>query len=494
MSKRLLILTGYIVLVVATCLLSASTGLARNEDHLIQKELDRFIADVLDPNSKASDIELQRLIQPLLTKEGQARFHYARAAEMIDYILFLDSRIDFISQNNLLLKNFVDAHLDKKSEHGVQLARILKEGQDSCSLRKLPNTYRQNVMESPEVIYDTLKGLEAILMTRFKKLQSVNDDLRALKMRVLSDQKSMDRVASGQIDQQVSEIDRRLQEKDALIERQNTELSKMRAEFDQMRLGLDVFRDRLRSMNQKVDELVKSVAKATMDAYEKEAALADRKQRAQMLEDELDETKERLQLVQHIIQEKDTHIQDLEQQVLTIQSDIGAASPIQSIAQLRKEMEAMALDLHQEISDSQQKVAQLEKKFRDAALANAQLESERMKQEVIITVLEKQVMQRDELIEDMEYNVRAKHEKFSQMKDIVKIYQFKLKEINDLLREREKELIELKKQLSCRLPDSNFPSEHAIDLDGTLFLSQDRTQQLKAAQILNTLNEFSLEP
>ncbi|HSV43046.1 MAG TPA: hypothetical protein VLJ10_00685 [Candidatus Bathyarchaeia archaeon] len=494
MLKRLLILIVCSLLGVASCLFAASTGFARNETRFIHQALDRFIGDVLDSNREANDAELQRLIQPLLTKDGQARFHYARVTEMIDYILFLNSRIDFVSQNNFLLKNFIEAHLDKKSDGAAQLARIRGEGQNICSLRKLPKEYRQNDIDSPEAIYDVLKGLEAVLITRFKKLQSVNDDLRALKMKVLADMKLRDGIAQIQIDQQIGELDQRLQEKDALIKRQNTELSTMRSEFDQMKLGLDVFRDRLRSMNQKVDELVKSVAKATMDAYEKEAALADRQERAQMLEEELNETKERLQLVQHIIQEKDTHIQDLEQQVLAIQSDMSDAGPIQSITQLRQEMTTMALDLRQQISNGQQKVAQLEKKFRDVALANAQLESERMKQEVIITVLEKQVVQRDELISDMEYNVRLKHEKFSQMKDIVKIYQFKLKEIKDLLREREKEVIELKKELSCRLPDPDLSSENAIDLGGPLFLSQDRIQQLKSTQILNNLNEFSLEP
>ncbi len=101
-------------------------------------------------------------------------------------------------------------------------------------------------------------------------------------------------------------------------------LKDLQNQFEKVQLGLDVFRERLQETNGKVGNLVEDVASKSLDVYTQEKIVLAAHQEMGDLRSELEETKERLRLVQRIIQEKDDHIQTLEEEVSDIQSVVGS--------------------------------------------------------------------------------------------------------------------------------------------------------------------------
>ena len=402
--------------------------------------LQDFLRQAVSPKTEISGADsLQQMLRVKFSGIKNPQEYY-RLRDLVDYVLFLKSRIHFYEQNNAMLRSFIQSAEDAAVIAHEPLARLKNDEENIFGSKKDAGRFVSGVStESLEQIVLRLRDVESVLLARLKKMQVINDELRSLKIETLAYKRRLDNAhMKDTCLSQIVHLRAELGEKDSALKTQGQDIQDLRLKVDKLTLGMDVFRDRLQASGQKIDQLLGDVASTSLDLYQKELDAEEGRRRADETSAQLRETAERLQLVQHIIQEKDRHIQKLEEDILQIQSGEGLPSAEGSVNTLRSEMTDAVFRLQDEIAHSQEKIRRLEERFQDAALANAHLESEIMKKNLMVKMLEKQTLQKDALITDMESVFRTRARQLSELKGIVKIYQLKLREYKEALEERDR--------------------------------------------------------
>ena len=375
-------------------------------------------------------------------QEGSASVGLERAQDLLGYLSFLESRVCFFQRNNELLVSFLRETSDENSDVRVSLERLLADEQQVMSGHDGAGAIRFQNLKTLEDYYSVLKRVEPLLLTRLKKLRIINDQMRSLKMDVLAQRRMKtadDR--NRRYDERFEEMHRNMRRKDKTITEQSQEISHLKQKFSRVQLGLEVFRGRLQETDQRVTGLVNEIAARSMDLYSKEKEASGMSRQIDGLRSELNETRERLRLVQRIIAQKDEHIQSLEGEMSDLYAAVSQApSHEKDVLALREEMNSLAVQLRSNIEESRVKIARLEDRFQDVVLANAQLRSELTKKGSVIALLKTQARQKNEMISDLEKGFHARSQKVMEMKDIVKIYKHKLKYYAGLLQQKELEL------------------------------------------------------
>lgn len=413
-------------------------------------EVDRSIADplmyVYDRviNHQLEDGDINYLMGLLNDDTAETLFSHisaGRIEDLLHYVAFLNSRISFLQRNNDLLISFIHSKAALLGNKGDQFNQLLaRQKKVFASLEKLMAD-RGPRGGAVDEFYTKVKELEGVLAGQLETLQFINDGLRSIKIGILAEARKVSRDdVLGGYRQQLDEMKQMVEKKEQVIMRQDKNFEELQNEFAEVKLGLAVFRERLQDTNQKVDDMVEEIAACSLDLFQKERQNADVQGHTQALANELQETQERLRLVQRIIQEKDDHIQSLETEVLQIQAGMTADDQGIEVAALRDDMNAMVEELRQTISQDQAKIKRLESRFQEVVLANAQLESELVKTHLLASLLERQVEQKDGMIADLERNFTSHIKKMGEMKDIVKIYQMKLNDYQGMLEQKELEL------------------------------------------------------
>jgi chromosome segregation ATPase len=430
-----------------------------------------FATEVISAGGELPSIDpLRHFLQARFSSE-KSRHEFHRLDDRIEYILFLRSRVVFFEKNNALLKSFISASYNADPMIAEQLEHLIRDEKQVFTVsQSLDFLFREDV-DSLDEVHLILKDIEASLVVQLKKMQVINDGLRLLKIQTLAGQRDI--VSNRKKDEYVNQLLQmqiKLQEKDGDITRQEQSIKDLQGQINQLTLGMDIFRDRLQSAGVKMDRLMSDIATASLDLYQKEQEVVDSRQQAEDMATEFRETRERLLLVQRIIQEKDVHIQKLEEELSQIQIQLGSNQGDGSLDVLRQEMRDSVAHLRVEMASNQEKIQRLEEKFKEVALANAQLESELIKKNFLVSLLEKQTVQKDELIMDLEKGFQVRTQQLSELRGIVKIYQMKLRDYKQMLEEHKRLLREFEMgRASSAEPGSSSASAARMDQNETFF-------------------------
>jgi len=428
---------------------------------------------------------------------------FYRSKDLIEYLVFLDSRVQFLRKNNALLESFLKKTAQKEKRIQVALSRLQKDEKDLFEKRLPDGLSDFGMVRRIDIdnVYQALKDTESFLMTRVKQLQVINNGLRSLKMEALSFKRGEARW-SGHQDYQgrLEDMSKALTKKDDMIVAQDRDIQNLKTQYDEVRLGLDMFRDRLQETNKKIDDLVDQMASTSLNLYQKQQEVADKQETVMELDQALDETRERLRLVQHIIQEKDGHIQNLEEEVLQLQSQGENGQEQTALLAFKNEFDSVVQDLRSQIGQSQDKIKRLEKKFQTVALEKAQLESDMMKQGFMLSLLERQIEQKDGMVADLEKGFRLRTEKMFELKGVVRIYQLKLQEYRAMLREKNLELKRLRENAQAKEDKDDEAGTFAagnpeqrpmlkINIPELIFLSADDAHDFSRAVLQEIYNQ-----
>ncbi|MEW5894529.1 MAG: hypothetical protein AB1650_02055 [Candidatus Omnitrophota bacterium] len=411
-----------IIFIMVTIIIASGSAVSDNNPSYLLK-LDNFISAVLN-NHEAGEhgrslIESFKDDFPTIKNADD---EIGRLNDQVNYIVFLESRIRFFNKNNGLLMSFLEP-FSQQQDVADGLSRF--KGQlDAVHEKTFQSGLHDLQYGDFHGMRMVLRKLESRLSSNLQELQVINDGFRSIKMGVLK--KGLVK-QQGVNDGEVSRLNKILNERKSVVERQNIYIQGLQKQVDEMKLGLEIFRERLQETNQKVDRLTKEFAAASLDLFETQKNAADKGEKADFFESELSETKERLRLIQRIIQEKDEHIQTLEQEMLIFQERFGRNNADgELVSELRGEVNDLVRELRNKIDQSQKKIALLDDGFREIALKNAHLESELLKRDLALSSFKKQIAQKDGMIDDLEKAYRSREQKIFELKGIVKIYQLKL--------------------------------------------------------------------
>ena len=204
-----------------------------------------------------------------------------------------------------------------------------------------------------------------------------------------------------------------------------------------------MFRQRLKQTDKRITELTRDLAGMSLEAYEKNKAIADRDEFIAELKNVLTDTKERLSLVQRIIQEKDKHVQKLKKQVSDLQTVVSKEADPASINILKNDMSDLQAKLQTQSESSRSQIALLEQKINDINAKYTELELLVKAKENEIFQLRETVIAKDNKIRNFNNIFTLKDNKLMELRGIVQIYKGKLTDTTSDLKSKEEKLIYL---------------------------------------------------
>lgn len=401
-----------------------------------------------DPANTHAIQELKKVFTDLDDWSSSERLHLSRFIDIADYCNFLILRINYLSKNNLLLHAFIL----KNSSHDVQLVESANEVY--LQSQKLTEKSTTDVSAGDKAYVSGKIFLndatEALLQKRDDFLQKLeymqmsNRDLRNLKREVISNISSKkEQQRSSNINSQIDEIKKHLQEKNKALISQENDLLKFNQQLQMVQLKFEMVQQRLKQTDKKIIELTRDLAGVSLEAYAKNKVIADHDEFIEELKNVVTDTRERLNLVQRIIQEKDNHIQELEKEVFGLQTVVSNETDPESITILKNDMSDLHAQLQAQFESSRSQIARLEQKMKDINDQYAEIKLLVKVKENEISQLRETAIVKDSKIKTFNKVFALKDNKLIELKGIVQIYKEKLTDTTSDLKSNEEKLIYL---------------------------------------------------
>ncbi len=270
----------------------------------------RFVNALLaDSSNTTAKKYLKRIAKSDAVRTKRQELSLLRFIELIDFSDSLKSRIKYLQTTNTRFMEFIlkDGKSDEsimKSARSIQ-ARI----PDAInSYRKRPAILRRvqtlktlNITKLNQALVREKRGL----MRQLDMLRNIHTQLRPIKIKAA---------------------------KNLIVSKKQKFPNRFTQQIDEIKLKL-VETDR------RVGELTGELAKMSLELYEKNNLLRDKDSRITLFEDNLVDARERLNLVQRIIKEKDKDIHILEKKIADPQSGIMPQANLARIQSLEQQFQ-----------------------------------------------------------------------------------------------------------------------------------------------------------
>lgn len=199
---------------------------------------------------------------------------------------------------------------------------------------------------------------------------------------------------------------------------------------------------------QKISVLTDQLAGKTLELIEKDSLLAEQKENFQSLENSLEEAQERLNLVQHIIQEKDQRIQVLEKDVTQMQALTQQGYEInqKNIEDLKTQFVQLHDDLSGQMAVNDDKITALENLLAEQEKRLARYAMEMRVKSKHIGDLTDRLQKKNKALVETNFLMESQDRKIVELDGIIQIYKSKLSETNQILREKVEKIRSLETQ------------------------------------------------
>lgn len=427
--------------------------------------VERFVKSLLtDPENTAARDSLKEIAETRAVSEANSGLKILRFLDQLDYVRFLQGRYRNMAEENVRLREFLQRQPLLTPDLKAESDRL--DGQAREWLQQFP---RIGVPEGPadDQRVDLPRLIARLAQKKEELLKQVsfwedqNNRLRAVRRAAL------EQGAIGAAAKKADETRGRLLDKDKLLEAQRRNTEYFRKELATVRDDFSALQDRLKNTDEKILDLTKKLAEMSMDLFEKNKQLTAKDNHAAALEQELSEAREKMNLVQRIIQEKDDRIALLEQDIGRIQSQMAAGPMLEGVSQIKTDLKDFQESIKAEMEKNRDKVVDLQTRLTQLSANYEALARTVQVKDAEISLLNSSLKNKELAVSQYRQAFLSNTERLSQMDGIVELYRGKLIDAQAVLRQKNEELIRLQATLSQEGPPSNSAPavEHDL-LDG----------------------------
>lgn len=423
--------------------------------------VDQFIkALFFSPSNKIAKEKILNLLREnggaFASESKSVKLQIFRLVELAEYITFLKDRLQRLERQNLeniqyLLAQTTESEPVKeeiralerkragdKSSLIVQPVEIQRANADRRSTVNTVNTYFLAVKES--------------LLSKFSLALSISERLNVLRAQVVKSTADKQRreLASG-YESRLTAIKRQVVHRDKILENQEKQVRLLQKELASVRADFTYLHSKMNGNSEKLGEVTDKVTAMSLQVYEKDALLAERSGLITQLQNDLNDAKQRWELVQKIIQEKDIQIKELEQRSSGLAGDIsrtpasdggGKMKTLQAnLTILQKKMDEQEALNHQTIGALRKEFALLQEQY-------VQLEKDSGVKDTEIGRLHKVISVKNKKLNDVAQFFDAYDKDIVQLNGVLEIYRGKLNEAHMSLTGKDQKLEELEKEVN----------------------------------------------
>jgi len=347
-----------------------------------------------------------------------------RYVELSDYILFLKDRVDDLGNK-----------IGEETEH-----------KDSSFIGQYCKDISSSATEELTLLIRETRAIKQAYVNELTTLQELADKKR---------RSGGDAFAKNYLD--VSGRELLKDNKDLVVEIDN-ELKNIPEEYSFVNKKISLLQEMVKKSEEKISDLTGELASQSMQLFEKENILAEQEYSFMSLQSQLTDARERLNLVQKIINEKNQKIQALEMHVEEVKlSDKRANNESKKqLDILSMQFETIQYKVDSEKELREEKLAALEKLLAEQEQAIAQHGSLVQKKDTKIEDLSGKLIKSSEDISSLKTVLDSKDDKLVELNGIIGIYRHKLASKN-------KELEQQKSQLGV-LRGELFDTQKQLDL------------------------------
>ena len=339
--------------------------------------------------------------------------------ELIDYVQFLFSRINSLLEDNDSLARMLSSYPghEKISVKAVTLSENLK--QENAQIASAHTAWGQRQagwIAFNDLFVEQKNRLSKIL----NEVGELNRDLHARRWQIHSAQKNKHIGAqAGHWLDRIKDLEMTRIHKEEIITQQSKNIALLTDEINVMRQQFVNLQAKFNSTQQRIDDLGKDLAAATLEIYQRDQQLANKEQQVTKIKDELVELRERSVLMQRIIQEK-------ELKNLTAENPLDYAARIQTLEQQFQELNQRYLVMEKNLADREREVA-------------------RLRQELAL---------RDDKIMMLKNAFNSKEQRIGELLGVVEIYKSKLGESKKVLDGLDHRLDQFQNRVDASSPES----------------------------------------
>lgn len=397
------------------------------------KAADRFVrALLLDPASQRARERLEELIKGSTVLTHHQRLQLQRFVDLIDYHQFLLNRIDGLLDDSRRYSMQI-RHLLTSRQFPVDVAKTIDQADQIANAARQCRRIWISEDIPPVLSMDTIfEKLDMTIQRLEQQHQKLTKVCAQLRQQHLAARKHppIPVIRSAAAQGSSSSPRQPLTGRQKRIQDFRVELKTVKREFE----GLQ---KKLEETNARVGELTNNLAALSLELFEKEKVIADKDSQMFQLGEQLQETRERMTLVQRIIQEKDQQIQALQADIRHLQMHAESPGnpdlpPLNTTMSGPGDFDQLAA-MERQLKELSDKYNFLVDKIQERDLAIAQLRG---------TVAEK-----NEQIDLVHQAVKTQEEEIGLLNGIVQIYQGRLGDLYSSLKEKEKEMNALRQQL-----------------------------------------------
>lgn len=392
------------------------------------KAADRFVRVLLlDPASRRARERLQEMLKDSAVLSQHQRLQLQRFVDLVDYHQFLLNRMDGLFADSRQYSMQI-RHLLAPSRFSVELTQTIdRAGQIAKETAQYRRIWMSDDIPSVlpmDAIFAKLDMTIQRLEEQHRKLTKVCTQLRQQHLAARNSKTPV--VPSKAKKGSPSGTERPLTGHQKRIQDFRGELKTVKREFE-------VLQKKFEETNARVAEVTSSLAEVSLELFEKEKVIADKDSQMSQLGEQLQETRERMNLVQRIIQEKDQHIQVLQADIRALQSLAEHGEGQAGTAAFNPEDGGRLADMQKQLNELSDKYNFLVDKIQERDLAIAQLRGT--------------IAERNEQIDHVHQAVKTQEEEIGLLNGIVQIYQGRLVDVYSSLKEKEEEMNALQWQL-----------------------------------------------
>ncbi len=374
--------------------------------------------------------------------------------DLVDYSQFLKSRFsNYLADNELTLEFILTngVMLDSIQSEARQIQeRMLKDLNRFKNFQDMLSEKQSSMGFDLTKLNSDLRWQKERFLDHILELQKYNRELRSLKIEVMRFfQKNQRQTREENYETQLSEMRSHLGNKEAALKRQDENYRGLKEELAKVKQSFLGVKDQFKETDQKIAELTRDLAGMTLELYAKDKQLVDKGERIEKLGKDLGDTEERLTLVQHLIEEKDQKMMELEQKMTSAQEQTGKEAVLGETKGklLRKEISELYGKLKTQSKASLAKVDILERRLQELSQRYSEISKNLEQRDVKVAELEEGLRVRDLQVSELKNVFVSKDKKLFELNGVVEIYKGKLHDAFAMLEDKDAHLNKLEQEV-----------------------------------------------
>ena len=450
-------------------------GIQLFEREKLNLAADRFLRSLLlNPTNDTAKEYLKKIIQKDFSMEKYTRNQLLRFLNLIEYYQFLHARIDAVYINNQKFLSFIlRDSLENKDIR--QIARSLQDEftKEACQKRTFLLRFDTQILNGDvdltsvnQEISDKRENMNAFL----DYLQEVNTRLRALKLRVVKKKHARTMILKNYaLKEKLNKVQSQMKQKEEMLSQQEKNNFDFHEQLTAVQMDYEFLQAKRADTDKYIVDLKRDMAGMSLELFEKNKIIDDQKEQISTLETAFLEARERFNLVQRIIQEKDARISVLETEMKINSESVASSvdSDIDSLHDLKAELEELQVDLERQSVSSFEKIVALEQKVYALTEKHVATQKEVVQKNYQIKGLKEIVSKNATKLLKYKKVFSSKDQKLMELNGIVEIYQGKLADVYSALKERNYELRSLEQKMDNLLhlgnPEERQPQKDSVE-------------------------------